>query len=228
MAYVAGAVDPVNRIRFEIGDTAASPTFADAEIQRWIDNAIADPRLLVYLPTSTGGATAATVGVAMAGTGSPAPLQITLTRTIVGEVASVIELAPATTCRLLEDLVNAIGALGRGWRVGFQMGPDREFIDPESSRWIDSLVTVRSLAEFGPSINLALTASARTAYGDEDDAAELRLWSFWGAVAAAMERLDRTGSAVTSRSDGDMRVSFDVEGRLARARSMAARGVFGV
>lgn len=218
--YVEGGVDPVSRLREAIGDPTGR--FSDQRLQRWLADSLSDERFLLYLPTGTDGATGATVKVSM----ETAKLTLTLARTIVGEAATPLELAPSTRRPYLHQVLDWIGKLGKGWQAGLSIGEDLEWFTPSSSTAL-SLVTVGSFAEHAPSINLALTDDALPAYGSQDDAVELRFYRLFSAAKAALGISGVTD--VTRRSEGNVSRSYGgVAALLQVANTKAAHGLYAV
>lgn len=222
-AYVEGGVDPLSRLREAIGDASTSGRFADARLNRSLADFLSQEAVLLRLPTGTGGATGATVDVAV----ESAKLKLALARTIPGEAADTLELAPATTHPRVEQVLDWIGSLGKGWLAGLRIGDDVEWFDPASTRWVGSLVATSRLAIYGPSINLALTDDPVDAYGDEKDAAALR---FYRLFATAKVWLGAAGvTDVTRRSEGNVSRSYGgVAALLHVAHSKAQHGLYAV
>lgn len=231
--FVDGGVDPISRLRVLIADTGPPPfSLANPRLQRLLDDSISEERFLVYLPTGTGGATGATVAVTLE-TPDPDPdpgptlLTLTLARTISGEDPDVIQISPGSV-PMLRDLINAIGALDKGWRIGLSIGDDIEWFTPSpGSNWLSGLVTVGSLATYAPSINLALAAEA-PAYGTQDTALALRWYRFGKAAMAASAALDI--GAVASRREGNTARTFRTRGDAIgdQIRRLALDGIYAV
>lgn len=221
--YVEGGVDPLSRLREAIGDASTSGRFADTRLNRSLAEHLSQEAVLLRLPTGTGGATGATAGVALAS----AKLRLTLARTIVGEDADSLELAPSTKHPRVEKVLDWIGSLGKGWLAGLRIGDDVEWFDPSRSGWSRSLVATGRLAVYGPSINLALTDEPLSAYGDEKDAAAIR---FYRLFAAAKVWLGAAGvTDVTRRTSGNVTRVYGGIGALADvATKKAALGLYAV
>ena len=225
---VAGGVDPISRVRAITRDT----TTDDAAIRPAIRGAVGVESLLLYLPTGTDGASGATAEVALDSPSSPTELRLILSRTISGEIPDPIAIAatgsysgPVTN---LASLVDAIGALRKGWRVGFTVdGADRIFVDPTNRRWITQLRGLcESLPEFAPALNLAV-AAAVPAYGTEDDAAVLRLWAPYGAAMTLILATDRAGGAGASVSSVRLgNAAVTLSSPRAELQQRAAQGVY--
>lgn len=229
ITYTEGGVEPVSRVREEIPDTvAADATFKDRTLERWIEDGLSDERVLIYLPTGTDGATAATVQVSLVGAGEDAILRLSLARTISGEVADTLQLAPGRGRPKIEDAIDWIGGLDKGWQVGFRIGRDVEWVIPTSTNWVGGLVKTGRLPQYAPSINLALTLGATpiAAYGAREDAAELRFYQLYSAVVRALDVLDRSDANVESATEADMQIRFNVTRRLRNARHRAAMGIY--
>ncbi|OFV80236.1 MAG: hypothetical protein A2Y78_12890 [Acidobacteria bacterium RBG_13_68_16] len=154
-------------------------------------------------------------------------LKLTLTRTIAGEAADTITIAPSVTVRRVEELAQAIVDLDKGWCVGFRAGRDTEWASPWPSQpydWPAALVKTGRIPRHARPIHLAITDADVTAYGYQP--AELRFYQIMSAAVWALEALDRSGAVVTSRSEADMSVSFDIAGRLQRAYQRATLGIY--
>ena len=221
--YVEGGVDAISRLRELIADTAAA--ISDVRLQRWLDDTRGIERLRIYLPTGTDGATAATVSVAMDGE----VLTLTLQRTTSpAEDADELALAPSDSIVYVRDVIDWIGSLEKGWRVGVSIGEDEDWCDPDSWSWVDSLVTTSRVARFAPAINLAVLADPIAAYGGEDDAAELSFYRM-GAAAKRAIALQDVGS-VSTRREGNVSRTFrgaaDALGD--EIRRLAGEGIYGV
>lgn len=195
--YVPGGVDPISRLRELISDTAL--TISDVRLQGWLDSTRGVETLRIYLPTGTDGATEATVSVTM----ESAVLTLTLERTTSpAEDPSVLALAPGDAATRIRNVIDWIGSLAKGWRVGVSIGDDLDWCDPASTSWLGQLVTTGSLAVHAPSINLALTAAPLSAYGAEEDAAELQFYQFGRAAQMAVAIQDV--NTVSQRREGNV------------------------
>lgn len=195
--YVAGGVDPISRLRELISDTALS--IVDARLQRWLDDTRSVETLRIYLPTGTDGATAATVSVAM----DTGVLTLALARTMSpAEDPDELALAPGDAATRVRNIIDWVGSLDKGWRVGISIGDDIDWCDPTSTSWLGQLVTTGSLAVHAPSINLALTEDPLTAYGAEEDAAELHFYQFGRAAQMAVALQDV--NTVSQRREGNV------------------------
>ena len=225
--YVEGGVDAISRLRELIADTALS--ISDRRLQAWLDSTRGVETFRLYLPTGTDGATGASVSVTVEGEGEDGVLTLALARTTVPAVdPDELALAPSDTVTRVRDVIDWIGSLEKGWRVGISIGDDEDWCNPESSSWLQSLVTTGRVALFAPPINLATTTDAIPAYGGEGDAAELRFYRL-GAAAQRALSLQDVGS-VSMRREGNvtrsLRGAADALG--GEIRRLVGEGIYGV
>ncbi len=243
-AYVAGGVDPRSRFWHLVNDVTATPSIVEAAADQHVANSLSTARLLIRLPTDQDGATAATVKVATASSGSPVAIELTLARTLVpSESADVLQIAPSgatVPCTRLRQVIDWIGSLqvgttGKGWEVGFRFEDrDVEWFDPSSTVWLASLRKLRRIAEHVPSVNLALTPGENTivAYGDREDAAELPFYRMGFAAKEALPGLEVAGGVAGgealregNRQQGGVTVTSAAGSRISR---MCASGFYAV
>jgi len=236
-SYVPGGIDAISRVRAaaaDLPDANGAVAVGDPQLARWVDDSLSDERLLLYLPESYGGATGATVEVELDPEAAPNNRQaliLKLTRTGLG-AADTLTFVPSRAYGRLEQVIRWIHRLDKGWRVGFQAGDDREWLS-SSHDFALSLVTVGSFMAV-PSLNLAPTDGAVTAYGQQSSAtlvgpAELRFYRI-GAVARKVVDLSESGQDITNKTirslgQGDMSISFET-GRQAAIARLIREGIF--
>ena len=223
MAYTEGGVDAISRLRVLIADTAES--LPDERLSRWLEDSLGVETLRIYLPTGTDGATGATVEVAMDGTNLVLTLQRTMSPV---EDADELVLAPGKAAPKIRDVIDWIGSLAKGWRVGISIGDDLDWSVPSSSSWLGSRVTTASLALYAPSINLAVTDDPLNAYGAQDDAAELRFYRMGAAAQRGIAAQDV--GTVANRREGNVSRSYRgvadaLGGEIGR---LVGEGIYGV
>ena len=218
--YNPGGADPISRLR-EIPGVGL--TIADARLQAYLDASLSQEHLLVYLPTGQGGATGATVEVALSDDNVPT---LILTREgIVDEDPTEIGLGFG---RKIKDIIDDLAALDRGWVVGVCIGRDIDWCTPSSSGgWESSLVVTNYLPRFAPAVNLALHDEA-DAYGDETDAVTLRFYQL-GLAARSASATGDAGSVV-SRSEGNVSRRFALPSELSAGTigRMVSQGLYAV
>lgn len=229
--YTKGGADPISRLRVDVPDTdTASAVFDDEELHGFLEGSLSEEYLLLYVPDTVAGVTAATVEVKMV----VADLVLSLQRTTSpAESASTITLAKRAMPYRVGDLVDAISALKKKWRIGLGTRETIDWVPEEYARWRASIVHTTAMVRFAKAEDLALTrAGTISAYGDgfsdESKAAKLRLYQFDSALLRALQQQALSGRMLESYSEGDVSWRAAEGGGGSRMGDVAQRASLGI
>lgn len=227
VAYVAGGVAPINRLRAAVRDTGTTPSFDDAEYSAWLEQSRSLEYLAIY-HAQDAGMTAATAEVKLSAD-SPPKLILELKR--VGLDASVDTIVLAATAtgpdagtggETVGDIIERIRALNKGWKIGIgrgawlvsawlphtgSTGVYGEWLELTLDTWRASLVSdiLRDVVTKARAADLALTRQGTlNAMGDDESFARLHFYYYATALGRALESVEAllgTNAPFASRTD---------------------------
>lgn len=223
MSYTAGAIDPVNRLRFAAPDIGSTEIRDSADYTRALRTSLSEEHLFIYLPTSAGFASAS-VQVAMSGSS----LVLLLTRA--ASTTSITLAEPGSSLATIVDLVDAIRALNQGWVCGLEFGRTGHLIQMTDDSWPLAIRSelLTAIAYQGRPGDLAVMSAAVSCLDTDPPVRPARLRFYY--LATALRKV--LGSIAADRDrpvekvDGDMTRRWEEASK--RLPGVAAQEAFGI
>jgi len=195
VAYTAGGVSPIDRLRAAVRDTDdTSPIFPDTEYYSWLERAQSDEYIALYYPDGNSrGVTSATAQVLLSGT----DLVLELIDNIDG--TATVQLAPHGEVSIGDALDRLYAAQPR-WKVGIGRGRTDipTWIDFTAPPWRRASYrdTLRQFIDYGQGADLVVHRHGTLdGFGDEDDFARLHLYDFGAALLMALRAVEGKAGA---------------------------------